>query len=126
MAASVSGPTGLRSTEPAAQPRDPAEQLADRFGRNLVLRRRQKGLSQDQLARVADLHRSALWLLESGQRLPRIDTVLKLAGALDEPPEHLFAGMRWHPGAAGSDSGTFHISSGREQARWRVPTSSGP
>ncbi len=36
--------------------------------------------------------------LEHGTRLPRIDTLAKLAGALEVDPGELFDGIKWEPG----------------------------
>ena len=52
-----------------------AEQVANR--------RRELGLSQAELAKVCGTTQSAIARLESGGRPPRIDTLLKLAHALD-------------------------------------------
>jgi ribosome-binding protein aMBF1 (putative translation factor) len=52
-----------------------AEQVADR--------RRELGLSQAELAEICGTTQSAIARLESGGRPPRIDTLLKLAHALD-------------------------------------------
>jgi ribosome-binding protein aMBF1 (putative translation factor) len=52
-----------------------AEQVADR--------RRELGLSQAELAQICGTTQSAIARLESGGRPPRIDTLLKLAHALD-------------------------------------------
>jgi ribosome-binding protein aMBF1 (putative translation factor) len=46
-------------------------------------RRRELGLSQAELAEVCGTTQSAIARLESGGRPPRIDTLLKLAHALD-------------------------------------------
>lgn len=46
-------------------------------------RRRELGLSQAELARICGTTQSAIARLESGGRPPRIDTLLKLAHALD-------------------------------------------
>ena len=46
-------------------------------------RRRALGLSQHELARLTGTTQSAIARLESGQRPPRIDTLLRIAGALD-------------------------------------------
>lgn len=46
-------------------------------------RRRTLGLSQLELARLTGTTQSAIARLESGQRPPRIDTLLRIAGALD-------------------------------------------
>jgi transcriptional regulator with XRE-family HTH domain len=46
-------------------------------------RRRELGLSQAQLADLCDTTQSAIARLESGGRPPRIDTLLRIANALD-------------------------------------------
>lgn len=46
-------------------------------------RRRQLGLSQVQLAELCNTTQSAIARLESGGRPPRIDTLLRIANALD-------------------------------------------
>lgn len=74
--------------------------VARRFGANLVRCRKEAGLSQEQLGFRADLHRTEVGLLERGARVPRIDTLLKLAGALDIGPCELLSGMAWKPGTA--------------------------
>ena len=72
--------------------------IATTFGRNLNRCRKRSGLSQEELAVGASLHRTEIGLLERGERLPRIDTVIKLAGALAVPPSELIAGIYWSPG----------------------------
>jgi ribosome-binding protein aMBF1 (putative translation factor) len=52
-----------------------ADQVADR--------RRDLGLSQAELAALCDTTQSAIARLESGGRPPRIDTLLRIANALD-------------------------------------------
>jgi transcriptional regulator with XRE-family HTH domain len=46
-------------------------------------RRRELGLSQAQLAELCETTQSAIARLESGGRPPRIDTLLRIANALD-------------------------------------------
>ena len=53
--------------------------IADQVG----VRRRELGLSQLELARLTGTTQSAIARLESGQRPPRIDTLLRIADALD-------------------------------------------
>lgn len=72
--------------------------VAQRFGENLVRSRKQAGLSQEQLGLRADLHRTEIGLLERGARVPRIDTLLKLAAALSVGRSELLHGMTWEPG----------------------------
>jgi len=45
------------------------------------------------------LHRTEIGQLERGIRIPRMDTVVKLAGALEVPPGDLMKGMAWKPPA---------------------------
>jgi len=49
----------------------------------VVERRHALGLSQSQLAEICGTTQSAIARLESGGRPPRIDTLLRLAAALD-------------------------------------------
>ena len=71
------------------------ENLADVFGANLARHRHKAGLSQEELADRASLHRTEISPLETGIRLARIDTVVKLAGALGVHPGDLFDGLVW-------------------------------
>ncbi|MDX6626586.1 MAG: helix-turn-helix protein [Solirubrobacterales bacterium] len=70
------------------------------FAENLVIARRRAGLSQEEVGFQAGLHRTEIGQLERGHRLARIDTVVKLAGALSLAPgdDGVEAGRR---GAAG-------------------------
>jgi transcriptional regulator with XRE-family HTH domain len=72
--------------------------IPERFGANLLRARKRSGLSQEALAVRASLHRTEIGLLERGERLPRIDTVVKLAGALSISPSELIVGIDWSPG----------------------------
>lgn len=72
--------------------------VAERFAGNLLRARESAGLSQEELAFRAALHRTEIGLLERGVRMPRIDTLAKLAGALDVEPVALLAGIAWDPG----------------------------
>lgn len=79
--------------------------FADRFGQNLRRCRRVADLSQEQLGVRAGLHRTEIGLLERGARIPRIDTLLKLASALDIDPSVLLEGISWLPGE--TETGRF-------------------
>ncbi|MGN6256960.1 MAG: helix-turn-helix domain-containing protein [Solirubrobacterales bacterium] len=72
-----------------------AAELSRRFGRNLVEFRRRAGLSQEGTAERAGLHRTEVSLIERGRRVPRLDTIVKLAGAVEVEPCALLAGMAW-------------------------------
>ncbi|HVY78865.1 MAG TPA: helix-turn-helix transcriptional regulator [Solirubrobacterales bacterium] len=73
-------------------------QLAEQFGANLQRSRRRAGLSQVGLGELVRVHRSEIGHLERGERLPRLDTILKLAAGLDTPVSVLLAGLHWLPG----------------------------
>ena len=83
------------------------EEIAVRFGENLLRARRLACLSQEQAAQRASLHRTAIGMLEHGERVPRIDTLVKLASALEVPSEDLLTGITWAPGQTGE--GVFRI-----------------
>jgi len=71
--------------------------LAQRFGRNLARCRKRVGLSQEETAIRASLHRTAVGQIERGERVARVDTLVKLAGALGVDPSELLAGLSWQP-----------------------------
>jgi transcriptional regulator with XRE-family HTH domain len=73
--------------------------VADQFGANLRYCRRRAGLSQEETAVLASLHRTAVGQLERGERVARADTIAKLAGALQIDPGDLFDGIAWETGA---------------------------
>jgi transcriptional regulator with XRE-family HTH domain len=54
-----------------------------RIADQVAERRRELGLSQQELAELTGTTQSAIARLESGQRPPRIDTLLRIANALD-------------------------------------------
>jgi transcriptional regulator with XRE-family HTH domain len=71
------------------------------FAANLRASRKRAGLSQEALGFRASLHRTEIGLLERGARVPRIDTLIKLAAALDVPSGDLVRGIEWAPGEVG-------------------------
>lgn len=81
--------------------------IAARFGENLIRCRKRADLSQEELGFRASLHRTEVGVLERGVRLPRIDTLIKLAGAMEIPPQDLLEGINWSPG--GPRAGTFSV-----------------
>ena len=72
--------------------------IREQFGSNLRYCRRLARLSQEEVSFRASLHRTQVGILERGERLPRIDTLVKLAGALDVSPCDLLDGIAWRPG----------------------------
>ncbi|MBS1863584.1 MAG: helix-turn-helix transcriptional regulator [Actinobacteria bacterium] len=75
-----------------------SREVAERLGENLRRARRRVGLSQEQVAIRASLHRTEIGLLERGGRVARIDTLIQLAGAMSVPPSELIDGIAWTPG----------------------------
>lgn len=82
--------------------------VAERFGRNLWRCRRRADLSQEELSSRAALHRTEIGLLEQGKRTAKVDTLMKLAGALEADPAVLLKGIAWQP--VENPPGCFHDS----------------
>lgn len=87
------------------------EAAAKRLGRNLFMARRRAGFSQEELGALACLHRTEIGFIERGQRLPRVDTLLKLTFSLAVPVGELVTGIEWIVPAP-SVAGTFAIGRG--------------
>jgi transcriptional regulator with XRE-family HTH domain len=68
-----------------------------RFAANLRRLRLAADLSQEELGFRADIHRTQTSFIEGGHRLPRLDTLVKLAGALGVTPNDLLDGIAWEP-----------------------------
>ena len=81
--------------------------IASRFGKNLSRARKRADLSQEEVGIRASLHRTEIGLLERGERVPRIDTAIKLAGAVGVPLSELTDGIGWSPGT--SSRGAFSV-----------------
>jgi transcriptional regulator with XRE-family HTH domain len=76
----------------------PSPTLAERFGLNLWRSRRRADLSQGDLGSLVGLSRDAISRLEKGERLARLDTILKLAAGTSVSACALLEGMAWRPG----------------------------
>jgi transcriptional regulator with XRE-family HTH domain len=63
------------------------------FAANLRAHRQRKGLSQEALGYRAGLHRTEISLLERARRDPRLETLEKLARALEIPVSDLVEGI---------------------------------
>jgi transcriptional regulator with XRE-family HTH domain len=68
-----------------------------RFAENVRYLRLIAGISQERLAFRAEINRTEVSMMETGQRLPRLLTIVKLAGALEATPNDLCAGITWRP-----------------------------
>jgi transcriptional regulator with XRE-family HTH domain len=70
-------------------------QAAERLGRNVFKARRRAGFSQEELGALASMHRTHIGYIEIGRRLPRADTLIKLASALAVGVDELVEGIEW-------------------------------
>ena len=64
--------------------------LKQRFGKRLRQLRRERGLTQEQLAEASDLSVDFVSLLERGVNAPSFETLEVLATVLDVPVRDLF------------------------------------
>ena len=64
-----------------------------KFAANVARIRERRGLTQEQLGWAAGLHQTAVARIESGERKPTLNTILKLAAGLEVPPAELFDGI---------------------------------
>lgn len=100
--------------------------VAEKFGENLSRIRVREGLSQRSLAARASLHRTEIDKLESGRRVPRVDTLIDLARAMAVLPAELIEGIVADPpdpdpDPAGNSAVCGHLSGG-----WGGPRGGGP
>jgi len=71
--------------------------ISDRFAANLRRLRDEAGLTQEDLAFCAQIHRTQVSLMEGGERLPRFETLVRVIGALGVDHGALFEGIAWEP-----------------------------
>lgn len=60
------------------------------FGKRVADIRRKRGLTQEQLAELADITTLSLSYIEQGRRWPRLATIHRLADCLKVPISELF------------------------------------
>jgi transcriptional regulator with XRE-family HTH domain len=65
-------------------------------------------MTQEELAYLSSLGRNTVGMLERGERQPRLDMIVRLAGALNLNPCELIEGFRWTPPS--ERPGKFHTS----------------
>jgi transcriptional regulator with XRE-family HTH domain len=87
-------------------------EVAEQFGANLLYSRKRAKLSQEELSFLASVHRTEIGMLERGIRIPRIDTLVKLAGSLEVDAADLLDGLTWTPGSRAI--GSFRIAQNDE------------
>jgi transcriptional regulator with XRE-family HTH domain len=67
------------------------------FSANLKRLRDANDLSQEDLSIRASLIRNHVGKIEKGNLFPEMDTIYRLAGALEIEPSELLAGIYWQP-----------------------------
>jgi len=67
--------------------------VARRFADNLARCRERADITQEELGLRAGVHRTQVGRLERAERMPRIDTLVKLADALSVSPADLMEGI---------------------------------
>jgi len=60
------------------------------FGEKLRILRKRRDLSQEELAEKANLHPTYIGVIERGEQAPTLDTIEKIANALDIKVKELF------------------------------------
>jgi len=91
-------------------------EVAERFGENLRRLRNRADISQEELGLRSSLHRTEIGLLERGARVPRIDTLIKIATGLGVRIDcALLDGITWTPGT--TQAGGFKIDEESEAVR---------
>ena len=68
-------------------------EILQSFGLRIKALRQEKGLSQEKLAELADLHRTYINLVESGKRNISLKNIQKLSKALGVGLDDLFKGL---------------------------------
>jgi transcriptional regulator with XRE-family HTH domain len=94
---------------------------------NLRRHRRKAGLTQERLAEVCDLHRTAIGLLERGKRSPLLETLVILARGLElSSPADLLEGISCAPADDGStDDGSTDDVPAEDRSAHGRPADSG-
>jgi transcriptional regulator with XRE-family HTH domain len=76
--------------------------LTEAFGERLIVARFEFGrASQEVVAERAGIHRTQMSLLEGGDRLPNLETVVRVAGGVGLSAGELLGPIRWEPGTPG-------------------------
>jgi transcriptional regulator with XRE-family HTH domain len=91
------------------QPMPPSDEVRQRFGANLRECRKRLGITQEEVSFRAEIALASVGLLELGKKLPRIDTFIRLAGAVEVKPSELAAGIGWVPAEVVVTPGSFDV-----------------
>jgi transcriptional regulator with XRE-family HTH domain len=74
-----------------AAAREPMHQLVSNLSQAMA----ERGLTPTEVAARAEIDSAHLGLILRGRRIVQLDTLVKLAGALEVPPDRLLAGVEW-------------------------------
>lgn len=91
------------------KPLPPTDELRARLGMNMREHRERLGISQHEAAYRAEVHPNAISPMELGQTMPRIETFIRVAGALQTTPGELSAGIIWTPAEVVVVPGDFQV-----------------
>jgi transcriptional regulator with XRE-family HTH domain len=102
-----------------------AARVLERFADNAVELRRRAGLSQADTGLRAGLHRTEIGRLERRRRTPRLDTLLRIAGAVEAEPWELLEGLAWDLDRrrlweAESDPGRYEVVVAGQRVTWEA------
>ena len=78
-----------------------------RFAANVERLREQRGLSLDRLGELSELGQDELVAILRGEAEADVDSIYRLAGALEVTPGELYEGVTWIPDGEGG--GEFRI-----------------
>ena len=97
----------------------------DRFARNAIEMRRRAGLSQSDVGLRAGVHRTEVSYLERRLRMPRLDTVLRVAAGMEADPDELLEGLAWDLDRgrlweARPARGRYEVVVGGQSVTWKV------
>jgi transcriptional regulator with XRE-family HTH domain len=81
-----------------------------RFAANVERLRRERGYSAGQLAERSGMRPPELEAILQGESEAHVDSILRLAGALDVSPGKLYEGVAWIPDGEGG--GEYRVTSG--------------
>lgn len=95
--------------KPRRRPLPPNDELRERFGQNIRECRNRIGISQEELSVRCGSSLTTVGPMERGLKLPRIDTFIRLAGALGVAPNELVTGISWAPPEATMTPGAFEV-----------------
>ncbi len=95
----------------------------DRFAENLITLRHRAGLSQAEAGSRGEIDRTEVSLLERRLRMPRLTTILRLAGGIDAEAAELLDGLAWSidpvpPQHRSVGPGVEEAGSGRRRSAW--------